>query len=104
MTTPERLARGGTRVPKIGHVWQIKISLKTGMADRRFASVIDSTRLFASPAVSPKTQLLRVEEPLGRRFYITRKIHAEGRMIVFYRFLSFPTFAMNFRVGRIYKR
>ncbi len=34
------------------------------MADRRFASVIDSTRLFASRAVSPKTQPLRVEESL----------------------------------------
>ena len=38
--------------------------LKTGMADRRFASVIDSTRLFASRAVSSKTQPLRVEETL----------------------------------------
>jgi hypothetical protein len=41
-----------------------ELSLKTGMAGRRFASVIDSARLFASRAVSPKTQPLRVEEPL----------------------------------------
>jgi hypothetical protein len=40
------------------------LNLDSGMADRRFASVIDSTRLFASRAVSPKTQPLRVEEAL----------------------------------------
>ena len=42
----------------------VLLSLDSGMADRRFASVIDSTRLFASRAVSPKTQPLRVEEAL----------------------------------------
>ncbi len=40
------------------------INLEPGMADRRFASVIDSTRLFASRAVSPKTQPFRVEKSL----------------------------------------
>ena len=41
-----------------------KLNLDSGMADRRFASVIDSTRLFASRPVSSKTQPLRVEEAL----------------------------------------
>jgi hypothetical protein len=41
-----------------------ELILDSGMADRRFASVIDSTRLFASRAVSPKTQPLRVEQAL----------------------------------------
>ncbi len=34
------------------------------MADRRFASAMNSTRLFASWAVIPKTKLLQVEESL----------------------------------------
>ena len=42
----------------------LPFNLDSGMADRRFASVIDSTRLFASRSVSPKTQPLRVEEAL----------------------------------------